>query len=567
MAGLSVSSCPQKQIHFGGSSRKGVELLEFEYDGVIIGAGPNSLALAAYLSKAGQKVILLERRFEAGGGLMTEEVTLPGYYHNTHAVYHMMVDYAPVFKDIDLTKYGLQWLYPPLQFAMPFSDGSSLCLYSDVDKTCSSIAKFSQKDAESYRKMYDKYNVYMEEFVGPATYHEAIPAFEQMMKLQSTDIGKEISELTEQTPREIIEGTFEHDKVRAMLLYVTCMWGLDYDMQGLGYLVPLYVNRSTNYRLCVGGSHKLAHCLYRSIYDNDHSMVLTSQLIKRIIVENGEAKGVEMEDGRVFWARNFVCSGIDPYQTFIDYVGENNLSSEFVTRVHDYQWEWESLLDVHMALEEAPRFTAAASNPDVDQSFVYILGYESEQELIDHWEAIKRGELVVAGFNACFPTVHDPTEAPPGKHTGLISEAVPYDLKDGGADRYYNYKFKEEHAQQLLNVLRKYAPNMNEDTVLWTYIGTPKDYENKFWDMKKGSYKQGGYFPLQMGYLRPNEDCSHHRTPVKNLYLCGASVFPGGCVIWGPGYNAANRIAEDYGIEKWWPKMDIVTQAEEKGLL
>jgi phytoene dehydrogenase-like protein len=541
-------------------------LLEFEYDGVIIGAGPNALALAAYLAKAGQKLVLLERRFEAGGGLMTEEVTLPGYYHNTHAVYHMMVDYSPVFKDINLEKYGLKWLYPPVQFAMPFADGSAICLYTDVDKTCDSIAKFSAKDAEAYRKMYHKYNEYMEEFIGPATYHESIPAFEQMVNLQSTEVGKEISDLTEHTPKEIVEGLFEHDKVRTLFLYIACMWGLDYDLEGLGYLVPLYINRATNYRLCVGGSHKLAHCLYRSIYDSG-SMVLTSQLIKRIIVENGEAKGVEMEDGRVFRAKKFVCSSIDTYQTFIDYVGEDNLSSEFVIRSKDWQWEWESLLDVHMALEAAPQFTAAASNPDVSQALIYVLGYESEQELINHWEAIKRGELIAAGFNVCFPTIHDPTEAPPGKHTGLISEAAPYDLKDGGADRYYNYRFKEAHAQQLLAVLKRYAPNMNEDTILWTYIGTPKDYENKFWDMKKGSYKQGAYSPLQMGYLRPNEECSQHRTPIKNLYLCGACVFPGGCVIWGPGYNAANRIAEDLGIEKWWPKMEMVTRAEEKGLL
>ena len=102
---------------------------------------------------------------------------------------------------------------------------------------------------------------------------------------------------------------------------------------------------------------------------------------------------------------------------------------------------------------------------------------------------------------------------------------------------------------------------------MWRYIATPLDIENKFADMVKGSIKQGGYFPLQMGYLRPNEECSHHRTPIKNLYLCGASTYSGGCVIWGPGYNAANRIAEDLGIAKWWPKLEIVTRAEEKGLL
>ena len=96
-----------------------------KYDGIIIGAGPNGLTMGAYLAKAGLKVLLLERRFEMGGGLCTEIATVPGFLHNTHAVYHMMVDYGPPMKDLRLEEdYGLKWVYPPLQFVMPFADGS-----------------------------------------------------------------------------------------------------------------------------------------------------------------------------------------------------------------------------------------------------------------------------------------------------------------------------------------------------------------------------------------------------------------------------------------------------------
>ena len=536
-----------------------------KYDGIIIGAGPNGLTVGAYLAKAGLKILLLEKRFELGGGLCTEVVTIPGFLHNTHAVYHMMVDYSPVLKDLNLeADYGLKWVYPPLQFAMSFADGSSICLYTDVEKSCASIAKFSEKDAEAYRTIYHKCNQYMEEFIGPATYHEAIPAFEQMVKLQSTEVGKEISELTEHTPKDIVDGLFEHDKVRALLLYVACMWGLDYDLEGLGYLVPLYINRATNYRLCVGGSHRLAHLMSKFIYDHG-GMVIGNQLVKRIITDDGVAKGVELEDGRVIEADKFVCSSIDPHQTFLNLVGEQNLTPDFATRVKDYAWEWDSLFVVHLALDAAPQFTAAASNPDINEALIYLVGYESEQELINHWEAIKRGELIDGGFNCCFPSIHDPTEAPPGRHTGLISQHAPYELKEGGAEAWY--RIREQHADRCVATLRKYVSNMTEDDILWRYITTPLDIENKFADMAKGSIKQGGYLPLQMGYLRPNEECSLHRTPLKSLYLCGASTFSGGCIIWGPGYNAANRIAEDLGIEKWWPKMEIVTRAEEKGLL
>jgi len=108
---------------------------------------------------------------------------------------------------------------------------------------------------------------------------------------------------------------------------------------------------------------------------------------------------------------------------------------------------------------------------------------------------------------------------------------------------------------------------MTKDKVLYKYISSPADIENKFPNMVQGSYKQGAYHPLQMGFLRPNQECSLNRTPVNNLYLGGASVYPGGCVIWGPGYICANTVAEDLGIEKWWSEPEIVTAARERGLI
>jgi len=99
---------------------------------------------------------------------------------------------------------------------------------------------------------------------------------------------------------------------------------------------------------------------------------------------------------------------------------------------------------------------------------------------------------------------------------------------------------------------------------MWEYIASPLDMENKFSDMWQGSYKQGGYKPLQMGFLRPNELCSQYETPIKNLYLCGASTHSGGMVLFGPGYNAANRIAEDLGVKKWWKEPAYLIEAKKK---
>jgi len=536
-----------------------------KYDVIIIGTGPNGITTGAYLAKAGKKVLLLERRLEAGGGLATEEVTLGGFYHNTHAIYMMMVDYAPIYKDLKLEEeYLVKHIYPPLQYTMLFDDGRSLCLYSDMEKTCQSFAQFSQHDSDAYRELYHKVKQYTEDYLGPATYLPAAPSLLAAAHLESTDWGKEIMSYSPRTPKQVVEDLFEDEHIRAMWLYLVCHWGLQYDMQGLGYLLLLYFNRACNYRLVVGGSHMVSQAICKVIVENG-GMIWGSQRIKRIIVENETAKGVEMEDGRIFEA-DVVVSSVDPYQTFSKLVGEENLDPDFVTRLHDYQWEKWSILTAHLALEAAPDFTAATSNPDINKSMVYILGYENPDDLVSHWEAIKNGETCEdKGFECCFPTVHDPSQAPAGRHTGLISQMAPYELQ-GGAERWYGFKFKEEQTAKRIERLSKYAPNL-KDSVLWHSVGTPLDTENKFLDMVKGSYKQGAYLPLQMGFNRPNEFCSQYRTPVKNLYVCGASVHPGGMVIWGAGYNAANAIAEDMGIEKWWPEPDCVKKAREKGTL
>ncbi|MDH5695137.1 MAG: NAD(P)/FAD-dependent oxidoreductase [Dehalococcoidia bacterium] len=538
------------------------------YDVIIIGAGPNGLELGAYLSRCGVKVLLLEHRAEVGGGLATEEVTLPDYLHNTHAVYFMMADYAPVYQDFQLEKeYNIQHIYPSLQFVLPVSDGRAVCLYSDVEKTCQSIAQFSKHDAEAYRNLYHLSHRLVDEFIAPATYVPPVPALDQMVRLQQLEVGRELAEYSEKTPKEIVDEFFEDEHVKALMLYVTTQWGLGYDDSAMGYLILLYLNRATNYRLVRGGSHMVAQALNKIIHEND-GYVRTNQRIQRIVVTDNTASGVELEDGTIIHADKGVVSTIDPLQTFIKLVGQQNLSSELADNVKNWQWEAYSLLGMHLALAEAPDFTAAAQNPDINRAFVYVLGYETAQELIDDYETIYQGGMgEKACYNCCFPSVHDPSQAPPGRHTGLLSRFAPYRLKESTHSKWYDMSFKQELTERALDTLQKYAPNMTRDKVLWSYVSTPVDVENKFPDMVEGSIKQGKYTPFQMGYLRPNELCSQTSTPINNLYMCGASCYPGGCVLWGGGYLAANYLTDKLGVGRWWSELEIVTRAREKGLL
>ena len=544
---------------------------ELEFDGIVIGSGPNGLTTAGYLSKAGLKVAVLERRYEAGGGLATENLTLPGLLIDSHAIYHMMVEYAPPLKDFELDKlYDLEWIYPDPQIVMPFLDGSHIALYQDIQRSYESIAKFSQKDADAFLDFAKWSQECMDLFLAPASYVSPMPSLEQAAKLHANPITRRDDELTQYTPKEIIDDMFENDRVRTLFLYVATMWGLDYDLEGLGYLVPLMINRAWNFRLCKGGSHHMCHLLAKYISRNG-SRVITGAMIDRIIVEDGEAKGVVLEDGTIIRAKKFVCSSINPHQTFLDLVGEEHLEEELVGRLKQWQYSDTSFFTVHTALFDPPKFTVAENNPELANALMYVVGYECEQDLVDHFEASRRGELHNGGFNCCFPSLHDPVRVmrhPQSevKHIGLISmECAPYNLKDGGPQAWN--RVRREYAEQCKATLAKYAPNMTDDNVAWDYIGTPLDTENKFPDMKNGCFKQGAYLPLQMGYFRPNEYCSEHDTPIKGLYLGGASTHSGGMVTYGPGYNVANKIAEDLGIDKWWPEPDHVKRAKEANLL
>ncbi len=540
-----------------------------KWDVIIIGSGPNGLVAGAYLAKAGLKVLLLEKSYEAGGGLATEPVTIANrrMLHNTHAVYMMMVDYAPPYKDLQLEKlYNLKHIYPPLQFAMFFTDGSCLCLYTDVDKTCDSISRFSKEDAETYRDVYHKYNEWMHDFLAPATYVPAMPLLEQAAMLQKTAIGREIFDASEKSPKTQIFELFTNERVRAMMLYATCMWGLDPEQEGVGYLVPLYLSRATNYRIAVRGTHSLAQALVKVIVENG-GMLLTSQMIKRIIVSDGRATGIEKEDGAIFEAEKAVISTIDQDQTFLKLIGEESLDEDFLDAIKVWQWEHWSLLGIHMCLKEPPNFLIAKQDPELNRALIYVLGYDSSQDFLDHYKAVVQGKLNESvGFNCCFPTVHDPSQAPMelGFHSGIISEIAPFEL-EGSNERWLSIKFKEEIAEKRIAILQKYAPNITEDKIRGIHVSTPGDIPNKFPNMVKGSIKQGQYHPLQMGYMRPNQYCSNHRSPIEGLYMGGACTYPGGTVLLGGGYLAANAVAEDINLKKWWQEPDYVKAAREKG--
>jgi len=518
---------------------------ESEWDVVVIGAGPNGLITAAYLAKAGLKVVLVERRYEIGGGLATEEILFPGYYSNIHAVYHMMVDFMPALRDFDLREHGLVWIKPNLQTSMVFEDGKSLLLTRMLEDTVDSIHKFSTKDAVTFGRIMRDWRKISQEIVVPATYIPPMAPLDMFECMERTQLGKDMLELTERSPLDIITDTFENDRVRALMLYTTCMWGLNPKETGLGFFVPLLLDRGMNKSYCQGGSHKMAGALAREFVRNG-GCILDSSQVNKINIRNGSVCGVELWEGRTLHSK-VVVSSLDPHTTFLDLVGTENLSGDLKDSVSGWEYDKWSYSTLHVASEEAPKY--ACGDPWVDESFMTIAGFESMDQILEHWENVIAGRLDLQAFggHSTCQTLFDPhLSRVPGKHVSFFQSHAPYGIEGGWEKR------GPEFQEAVLAKWQKAAPNMTAENRLMTALETPEDIEIRLPNMRRGSIKHGDYNPLQLGCFRPNQECSGTDTPIEGLYVCGASTYPGGLVLGGPGYLAANKVADDMGVTRWW---------------
>jgi phytoene dehydrogenase-like protein len=518
---------------------------ESEWDAVIIGAGPNGLITAAYLARAGLKVALVERRYEIGGGLATEEILFPGFYSNIHAIYHMMVDYMPVLRDFDLGRHGLVWIKPNLQTSMVFEDGSSLLLTRMIEDTTDSIHKFSQKDAVNFGKVMRMWRRIVKEIVVPATYIPPMSPLDISMAMKRTELGQEMLEITERSPLEIITDTFENDRVRALMLYTCCMWGLDPRETGMGFFVPLLIDRGMNKCYCQGGSHKLAASLAREIV-RAGGTILDSSQVNKISMQNGCVSGVELWEGRTLNSK-VVISSLDPHTTFLDLLGAEKLPADLKDSVENWQYDKWSFDTLHVVSEEAPRY--ACGDPWVDESFMTIFGFESTDQMLAHWDNVVAGKVdskSFGGHSTCESNFDSHLVRKPGKHVSFFQMHAPYEIEGGWEKR------GPELEEAILTKWRKAAPNLKRDRIFMTSHETPEDIEIRLPNMRRGSIKHGDYKPVQLGCFRPNQECSSTKTPIEGLYVCGASTYPGGLVLGGPGYLAANKVAEDLGLKKWW---------------
>ncbi len=250
--------------------------------------------------------------------------------------------------------------------------------------------------------------------------------------------------------------------------------------------------------------------------------------------------GVETSTGRKLHAK-VVVSTVDLQTTFQTLVGPEHTPQELAQQVQAYQLEEFSLFVIHAVLDEAPQVNA--KDEHVSRALRWTLGFESAEDVQEHIAQIQAGELPNRlGAIVSSPSLHDPSQVLPGKHTFLLWQMVPSRLRSGDWG-----EVSDSYAQQLLDWVSEYIPNLKGKNILKQVAMSPQDLVTK-WQYPQGTVFGGKSAGAQLGAARPIPELANYRTPIKNLYLAGAYMHPGAGIEGAPGYVAAKVIADDLGI-------------------
>ncbi len=536
----------------------------YEFDGVIIGGGHNALVLAGYLAKSGLKVAVLERTAFIGGGCGTfPSPFFPGFVHEYHSQFHRNIPALPWYKDLELHNYGVEYIYPQVNNGMPLSDGRCLIVHADPNVTKKSIERFSHKDAETFYDVYHKYQEMGRNIWFTKDYSPPLPPDEERELLQKSKMGREYLRIHAKSAYEVVHELFEDEALRAFYLFLFSVRGYlpAPTVTNTGFAIVAMTFLGNKAMLPRGGARQLTHALTCMVAHHGGT-IFPAMEAARIIIQHDTAVGVETVDGYKFMAKKFVASSVDPTQTFLRFIGKENLPGSIVKRVENYKYgvsgkSFGVLFALHAATHEPPRYKSAAWDPMINECFNTCVGYETPKEVVTHLNEVIEGRPPdTIGIQCTAPTVFDPTRAPNGKHVLLAWQFVPYSLKDGGPEGWD--KIKDRYLDKVMARWAEYAPNLdpNGRNVIYKFPQTPLDVERHLINMREGDFHVGALIPEQLGFNRPFPEVSNYRTPIKRLFLTGAGTHPTGNITGAPGYNAAQVIARDLGMDVWWSPPD-----------
>lgn len=522
-------------------------------DVIVIGSGHNGLTTACYLAKAGYRVRVLERRDTLGGAVCTETM-FGGYRMDVGSSAHFMIHQTPVVRELELERYGLDYIPLDPFMSYPVYGGSGVIhFFKDLNDTLDSIAAVAPEDVGRYREFVEFWGRInkgvLNAFLTPPSMGNIV---REMAKGQWRD-GSMFArgQQTEGLRRilssygQVVEESFTNPHLKAALLWFAAQSGPTPDMSASGDFVgwQAMVHESGAKRPR-GGSGMLTQAMIRMLEAHGGEVIADSP-VKRIRIRDGKAEGVELENGQVHLAKT-VVSNAHVQTTMLKLVGPDHLDGHLVKRVGDINVGNGFGMVIRCAVEELPQYEACPGDPHVHNGLQMLCPSRDYMfRAIGDYQA-KRPPAEPAVVAMTF-TKTDPTLAPEGKHTLFAwAQWHPYELADGM--RWDD--IREQEAEKIYDVVTRYAPNMKGKRIDWL-IQTPLDIERKH-GLLRGNVMHVEMSFDQMFMFRPTPELSQYRTPIRGLYLSSASCHPGGGVFAAAGYNAAAVVLADLKKKRWF---------------
>jgi phytoene dehydrogenase-like protein len=516
------------------------------YDAIIVGGGHNGLVTAAYLARAGWKVLVLERRSIVGGACVTEE-TFPGFKVST-AAYVNSLFRPEIIRDLALPSFGFEVLERDPSSFSPFEDGRFLMLGPEPGMNVREIGKFSARDAAAYpnyERMLERVASVVEPTlieVPPNLVKPNVPSLLSAAKLGRAmqklgpGMGEAIEVLTG-AARPILDRWFESEEVKGTLATDAIIGAFAApSMPGTAYVLFHHVMGETNGKRGVwsyvrGGMGGLTQALARSATALGAD-ILTDAEVLRILTRDGAVRGVALAGGDEYYAP-VVASNVDCNVTFMNLLDSSELPPDFLAAVKRIDYSSASM-KINVALEALPNFTACPGTEPGPQhrGTVHLC---PDQDFIERgYDDAKYGEPSRDPIVECtIPSSVDSTVAPPGKHLmSMFVQYAPYHLKSGTWDER-----KDAFADRCFEIVEHYAPGFTA-TVIDRQVLSPVDLERTF-NLTGGNIFQGAMPLHQLFAFRPVPGFAGYKMPLRGLYLCGAAAHPGGGVMGAAGWNAA----------------------------
>ena len=521
------------------------------YDVIVIGGGHNGLVNAAYLAKAGKKVLVLERRHVLGGAAVTEEI-IPGFLFS-ECSYVVSLLRPEIIRELDLPRHGLEIL--PLDGTLsPMPDGNHLWRMNDHAKSIREIRRHSRVDAEAYDE-FSKMMTPMCRFVkpmlsmvppDPTTLNprdlKQLHFLMQRFRELSSDERYTLIQLMTMSSADFLDQWFETDVLKATMSASGIIGTfLGIRSPGTAYvLLHHYMGEIDgafrSWGFSRGGTGAISNAIAAAAREAGVE-IRTKAPVGKILVKEGRAAGVVLQSGEEI-AANVISSSVDPHLTFEKFLEPSELPADFLEGVRRYKFRGSSG-KVNIALDALPDFK---SRPAAGAHLRGAISISPSMEYMERaYDDAKYGHYSRRPYiDMVIPSLTDPSVAPPGKHVlSCFVQYAPYKLADGTWDEQ-----REAFGDNVIDTISEYAPNI-KDIIVGRQILTPLDLEREF-GLTQGNIFQGELSLEQLFFLRPVAGWAYYRTPVDNLYMCGSATHPGGGIM-----GANGRIASQVILKEW----------------